>query len=80
MVLLIGAGLMLRTLGALWSVDPGFRPDNVLTFGLGLPPSMRGASPEAAAAILTELSGILSAVPGVTAASADAFSPDSSKR
>jgi predicted permease len=69
MVLLIGAGLMLRTLGALWRVDPGFRPDNVLTFSLGVPPSMRSASPEAAAANLTELSGILSAVPGVTAAS-----------
>jgi predicted permease len=69
MVLLIGAGLMLRTLSALWNVDPGFRADNVLTFELGLPPSMRSASPESAAANLTELSELLNALPGVTAAS-----------
>jgi predicted permease len=69
LVLLIGAGLMIRSLSALWDVDPGFRPDNVLTFGLSFPPSMGAASDEAASANLRELSDKLSSVPGVEAAS-----------
>jgi predicted permease len=69
LVLLIGAGLMIRTLSALWQVDPGFRPDNVLTFGLNFPPSMRTASPEAAHANARDLSDRLNSVPGVKAAS-----------
>jgi len=36
LVLLIGAGLMLRSLGALWSINPGFNPHNVLAFSLSL--------------------------------------------
>jgi len=69
LVLLIGAGLMIRTLNALWKVDPGFRPDNVLTFGLNFPPSMRTASPEAAHANARDLSDRLNSIPGVKAAS-----------
>ncbi|HKQ75164.1 MAG TPA: ABC transporter permease [Blastocatellia bacterium] len=69
LVLLIGAGLMIRTLSALWNVDPGFRPDNVLTFGLSFPPSMRTASPEAKRASLRDLSERLNSMPGVKAAS-----------
>jgi len=68
-VLLIGAGLMIRSLSALWNVDPGFRAENVLTFGLSFPPSMRSASPEAVRANLRELSDKLSSMPGVRAAS-----------
>jgi predicted permease len=68
-VLLIGAGLMIRSLSALWNVDPGFRPDNVLTFGLSLSPSMKTASPEVVRANLRELSDQLSSMPGVRAIS-----------
>jgi predicted permease len=68
-VLLIGAGLMIRSLTALWSVDPGFRPDNVLSFGLSLSPSMKTASPDAVRASLRELSDQLSSTPGVRAVS-----------
>jgi predicted permease len=69
LVLLIGAGLMIRSLNALWDVNPGFRADNVLTFGLSLPPSMRDATPEAGAANLRDLSDRLNSMPGVEAAS-----------
>src|SRR5262245_9309471 len=37
LVLLVGAGLLLRTLAALQSVDIGIEPDNVLTFEVNLP-------------------------------------------
>jgi len=69
LVLLIGAGLMIRSLSALWNVDPGFRADNALTFGLSFSPSMRTASPEAIRANLRELSDRLNSMPGVRAAS-----------
>jgi predicted permease len=69
LVLLIGAGLMIRSLSALWNVDPGFRPDNVLSFGLNFPPSVNTASPEAAHANARDLSDRLNSMPGVKAAS-----------
>jgi predicted permease len=69
LVLLIGAGLMIRSLNALWNVDPGFRPDHVLTFGLSLPPAMKRASPEAIRANLREVNETLSSMAGVQAAS-----------
>jgi hypothetical protein len=69
LVLLIGAGLMIRSLNALWNVDPGFRPDNVLTFSLSLPPAMRAVSPAAHAVALRDLSDKLNAMPGVKASS-----------
>jgi predicted permease len=69
LVLLIGAGLMIRSLSALWDVDPGFRPDNVLTFGLNTPPSSLKDGPAAVRANLRDLSDRINAAPGVRAAS-----------
>jgi predicted permease len=38
LVLLIGSGLMIRSLGELWRVHPGFeRPEEILTFNLFIP-------------------------------------------
>jgi predicted permease len=69
LVLLIGAGLMIRSLAALWQVDPGFRADNVLTFGLNLSPAMRTAKPQTIRATLRDLSDQISSTPGVRSAS-----------
>jgi len=69
LVLLIGAGLMIRSLAALWNVDPGFRADNVLTFGLSFSPSLKSADPQTIRANLRELSDQIAATPGVKAAS-----------
>jgi putative ABC transport system permease protein len=45
LVLLIGAGLMLRTLAALWGEDPGFNPHNVLAFNATLSSSKTSTAP-----------------------------------
>ncbi|MGZ5018810.1 MAG: ABC transporter permease [Chthoniobacterales bacterium] len=39
LVLLIGAGLMIKSFGKLTRVDPGFTPENLLVFDVGLPPA-----------------------------------------
>jgi len=65
LVLLISAGLMVRSLTALWNVNPGFDSHNVLTFGVALPPSMRTASPDGIRAALRGVDQQLAAVPGV---------------
>jgi predicted permease len=68
-VLLIGAGLTIRSLMQLWGVDPGFNPHSVLTLGISLPPSMMGAKPEAIRNAFRDLDQKLSSIPGVQAVS-----------
>ncbi len=69
LLLLTGAGLMIRSLVRLWNVDPGFNPRNVLTFGLSMPPSMVRASPDKIRAAVREVDDRLASVPGVKAVS-----------
>ncbi len=69
LVLLVGAGLMLRSLGRLWSVNPGFNPKNVLFFQVALPPGTSNHSPDAIRAELRRLHDQIAAVPGVAAVS-----------
>jgi len=68
LVLLIGAGLMIRTLSHLGKVDPGFEPKGVLTFNLSFPPAMAGAPPAAIRAAVRELDSNLASAPGVRSA------------
>ncbi len=69
LVLLVGAGLTIRSLIALWSVDPGFRPNNVFTFNVSLPSSLFNASPDTIRAYIRDLDAKFAATPGVEAAS-----------
>src|SRR5262249_14464640 len=43
LVLSASAGLMMRTMSRLWSVNPGFDPRNVLSFGIAGSPAVHGA-------------------------------------
>ena len=68
LVLLVGAGLTIRSLAKLWSVNPGFNPHNVLTFAVSVPVPP-GATPDAIRASLRRLQDTVATVPGVEAAS-----------
>ena len=65
LVLLVGAGLMIRTLLRLRGVDPGFDPRNVLRFGIAPPPSLAGQSPDAIRAVFRRMHSTIRSVPGV---------------
>lgn len=67
-VLLIGAGLLLRSFNRLLHVDPGFRSDHVLTFLLDLPSSRHPGAQRPA--FVRELLETARALPGVKSASA----------
>jgi len=69
LVLLVGAGLMCRTLVQLWKVDPGFDPSNVSLFIVTPPPSLKSQSSDAIHAALRQISATLHSVPGVEAVS-----------
>ncbi|HET9983694.1 MAG TPA: ABC transporter permease [Longimicrobiales bacterium] len=69
LVLLAGAGLMLRTLTALRRVDPGFHAEHVLTAEVGLPDG-RYADPDRVRAFWGALLERARALPGVRDAGA----------
>ncbi len=68
LVLLAGAGLMIRSLVNLWNVDPGFDRHNVLTFKSALPRASSSTA-DSVQATWRRLEEQLNAVPGVQAAS-----------
>jgi hypothetical protein len=69
LALLVGAGLILRSLGSLWSVNPGFDPNSVLFFQVSMPPATSGKSPDAIRADLRRLHDDIAKVPGIEAVS-----------
>ncbi len=69
LVLLVGATLMLRSLAHLRSVDPGFNPRNVLTFGYSLSPSRFNESADMTRATIRNVGDRLSSLTGVQAVS-----------
>ncbi len=73
-VLLVGAGLLVRTFVNLQRVEPGFAADGILTFRLALP-GQRYGTQEAVDAFSRELLSRLRAFPGVTGAGAISHLP-----
>jgi predicted permease len=69
LVLMFGAGLLVRSLGRLRQVDPGFNPKNVLQAQVSLPDA-RYASEEARRAFYARVLERVRALPGVTSAAA----------
>ncbi len=67
-VLLAGAGLMLRSFAALLRVNPGYEPEHAITFSVSLPPAPR-ATPAETRERLRQVDRELSAIPGVESVS-----------
>lgn len=75
-VLLVGAGLTIRSLVRLWSINRGYNPRNVLTFSLAFPPSTLHATPDQLRTMIRQLPERIAQIPGVQAASVtDASQP-----
>ena len=68
MVLLVGAGLMVRSLAALWRVNPGFNPSHAITFALSMPATAKTTSAETRAR-LRQFDEEMRSIPGVEAVS-----------
>jgi predicted permease len=73
LVLLVGAGLMVRTLFALWGLNPGFNPHNVIELSISGPPSFK-KSPDALRTAWREIHDKLATMPGVESVSLNAGS------
>jgi predicted permease len=69
LVLLAGAGLLIRSLVALSGTSPGFQSNGILTFSLSAPYSPATATPAGATAWVHEVDRRIANVPGVTAVS-----------
>ena len=74
LMLLVGAGLALRTFLALIKTDPGFNPENLLTMNLMLPAAKYADEPKRAA-FYRDLLQRMNSTPGVESAAAVSHLP-----
>ena len=74
LVVLVAAGLVVRSLVSLLSTDLGFRPDRVVTMSIGFP-SSRYPDPAMRSPALERILGQIRALPGVTSAGASTSLP-----
>jgi predicted permease len=79
LLLLIGAGLLVRSFSRLLHVEPGFDPQNVLTMNVSLP-TVKYADAQKQIAFFDDLSRRISALPGVRSAAISAALPLIPKR
>ncbi|HYK34532.1 ABC transporter permease [Alloacidobacterium sp.] len=79
LVLLIGAGLLLRSFARLLDTNPGFDVRNVLTMNVSLP-TVKYSKPEQQIAFFDEVLRRVAALPGVRNAAISAALPLSAKR
>jgi len=71
LVLLVGAGLMIRTLTRLWNENPGFDPRGVIVFDIKPAKSLSHQPTDAIRATMREIETTMRSVPGVESASLD---------
>ena len=69
LVLLIGAGLMIRTVGYLLGTNPGFDPRNVVHFGIALPREQAQLPVDAIRAEFRKIHSQIERIPGVQSVS-----------
>ncbi|PYO69245.1 MAG: ABC transporter permease [Gemmatimonadetes bacterium] len=73
-VLVVGAGLLIRSLWQLRAVNPGFDPQGLVAFWIS-PPPLRAQDPARLAALYTQVEDAARALPGVTSAALTNFTP-----
>src|SRR5437773_6776901 len=73
-VLVVGAGLLIRSLWRLRAVNPGFDPQGLVTFFIS-PPPPRAQDPVRLAALYTQVEDAARALPGVTSVALTNFTP-----
>src|SRR5207248_7790214 len=73
-ILVVGAGLLVRSLWQLRAVHPGFDPQGLVTFYIS-PPPLRAQDPTRLAALYTQVEVAARALPGVTSVAVTNFTP-----
>ncbi len=73
-ILVVGAGLLIRSLWRLRAVNPGFDPQGLVTFYIS-PPPLRAQDPARLAALYTQVEDAARALPGVTSVALTNFTP-----